>query len=574
MSLVRQLLLGLVAIAAAIGIWAVYVPSAAPLLERAGIYALLGMEPPETEAAEGAGRGFGGGAAQVVVAAARRGAGECPRLGHRRRAGRPVGHGAVRGNGHDPRDLAIAPGSYVEAGALVAQLDDDAERIALERARLMVADATADLDRLRQLSGSGAVSAVQIRDAELALRTAELEVEQAEFDLQQRRIIAPISGWAGLLEVEQGDRISAQDTIAVITDRSSIQIDFRVPERFIGGAVARHADRGDAARPARRRAGGRDRRARQRRRPRQPHAAGAGPGSTMPTTACAPGRRFRSRCPFPARRLPSVDPLAIQWSGDGSFVWVVRDGEAARVPVDDPPAQQPTACWSRAPSEAGDLVIIEGVQTLRPGAAVEIVAGASARSARRRRADDAPERGREATRMKQTTAETAGRSGTALFVRRPILAFVLSALIVIAGLASLSRRRGARTARTSTGRSSPSPPTSPAPRPKRSTRRSPAGSKARSGRVAGVRSISSNSRFGRSRVTLEFADDADLDVAATDMRDAVARIANALPDGAETPRIVKADADAAAGDAHRRHLAHAQRAGSDAAGGRGDRRTG
>jgi HAE1 family hydrophobic/amphiphilic exporter-1 len=64
------------------------------------------------------------------------------------------------------------------------------------------------------------------------------------------------------------------------------------------------------------------------------------------------------------------------------------------------------------------------------------------------------------------------------------------------------------------------------------------------GRVAGVRSISSNSRFGRSRVTLEFAEDADIDVAAADTRDAVARIANALPDDAEDPRIVKADADA------------------------------
>ena len=39
--------------------------------------------------------------------------------------------------------------------------------------------------------------------------------------------------------------------------------------------------------------------------------------------------------------------------------------------------------------------------------------------------------------MKQANAEQAGNSGTALFVRRPILAFVLSALIVIAGLASL-----------------------------------------------------------------------------------------------------------------------------------------
>ena len=63
------------------------------------------------------------------------------------------------------------------------------------------------------------------------------------------------------------------------------------------------------------------------------------------------------------------------------------------------------------------------------------------------------------------------------------------------------------------------------------------------GRVAGVRSISSNSRFGRSRVTLEFDDGVDLDVAATDARDAVARVAGQLPEDAEEPEIVKADAN-------------------------------
>jgi hypothetical protein len=72
-----------------------------------------------------------------------------------------------------------------------------------------------------------------LREAELAYRSAELEVDQAEIDLSQRRIVAPISGWVGLLDVEQGDRIGTQDAIAVITDRSSIQIEFRVPERYI-----------------------------------------------------------------------------------------------------------------------------------------------------------------------------------------------------------------------------------------------------------------------------------------------------------------------------------------------------
>lgn len=64
------------------------------------------------------------------------------------------------------------------------------------------------------------------------------------------------------------------------------------------------------------------------------------------------------------------------------------------------------------------------------------------------------------------------------------------------------------------------------------------------GRVSGVRSISSNSRFGRSRVTLEFEDDVDIDVAATDTRDVIARIANDLPEGVDAPEVVKADSDA------------------------------
>ena len=64
------------------------------------------------------------------------------------------------------------------------------------------------------------------------------------------------------------------------------------------------------------------------------------------------------------------------------------------------------------------------------------------------------------------------------------------------------------------------------------------------------------SSFGRSRVTVEFNDGVDLDVAASDMRDAVGRVTNQLPDDADPPRIVKADANADAGDAARRDLRH------------------
>ncbi|MBO6718677.1 MAG: efflux RND transporter permease subunit [Rhizobiaceae bacterium] len=134
---------------------------------------------------------------------------------------------------------------------------------------------------------------------------------------------------------------------------------------------------------------------------------------------------------------------------------------------------------------------------------------------------------------------------TALFVRRPVLAFVLNTLIAVAGLAALF---GVEI------RELPD-----VDRPVITVRANYSGASAESidrevtailegavSRVSGVKSISSSSEFGRSRVTVEFGDGVNLDTAASDMRDAVGRITNQLPDDIETPRIIKADADAQA----------------------------
>jgi len=132
---------------------------------------------------------------------------------------------------------------------------------------------------------------------------------------------------------------------------------------------------------------------------------------------------------------------------------------------------------------------------------------------------------------------------TALFVRRPILAFVLNTLIVVAGLAALF---GVEV------RELPD-----VDRPVITITADYEGAAAETidreltavlesavSRVSGVKSISSSSSYARSRVTVEFNDGVDLDVAASDMRDAVGRVANQLPEDADPPRIVKADANA------------------------------
>ncbi|WP_243614026.1 efflux RND transporter permease subunit [Shimia aestuarii] len=62
--------------------------------------------------------------------------------------------------------------------------------------------------------------------------------------------------------------------------------------------------------------------------------------------------------------------------------------------------------------------------------------------------------------------------------------------------------------------------------------------------ISGIRSISSESRQGRSRVTIEFEAGRDVDVAANDVRDAVGRIRDNLPQEADQPEVEKSDADA------------------------------
>lgn len=62
--------------------------------------------------------------------------------------------------------------------------------------------------------------------------------------------------------------------------------------------------------------------------------------------------------------------------------------------------------------------------------------------------------------------------------------------------------------------------------------------------IEGIRSIESSTEQGESRTSIEFSTTRDVDIAANDVRDAVSRVANQLPDEADPPVVRKADSDA------------------------------
>ncbi len=145
--------------------------------------------------------------------------------------------------------------------------------------------------------------------------------------------------------------------------------------------------------------------------------------------------------------------------------------------------------------------------------------------------------------MSEAPANLSTRSAgfAALFVRRPVLAIVLNLLIVVAGAAAIlgvevrelpNIDRPVITVRTSYDGATP----------ETVDKEITAVVEGAVARTPGVYSISSQSSAGESRVTIEFTESTDLNVAANDLRDAIGGL-RSLPDDADAPVIVKADAN-------------------------------
>lgn len=359
--------------AGAVVAWAMWLPSSHAILERAGLLqpiARLGV--PLAQDPQIAGPAAGGPVVRgaVAVATSEVGQGE---VGDQIAA---IGTGEalhsvvllpeVSGR---VAEIRVAAGDRVEAGTVVARLDNAAEQIARDRAELLLDEARATAERLARLQATGTATEVQIREASLAVRTAELGVRQAEFDLARREIVAPITGWIGIIEPEVGAQITPSSAIARIDDRSMILVDFSVPERLVG--LIAPGDPLDVTPLARDdvRLEGRIRAIDSRvdQTSRSLRVVGE---LANPDDALRAGMAFNIAITLPGTMYPAVDPLAIQWGNEGSFVWAVREGRATRVPVRIL-QRSDGKVLVRGALVPGERVVREGVQALREGSEVE-----------------------------------------------------------------------------------------------------------------------------------------------------------------------------------------------------------
>ena len=145
-------------------------------------------------------------------------------------------------------------GRLVKAGDLLAEIDPRSFQASLDQAKgqlardnALLANARLDLKRQQGLYAANATSqqslATQealVKQDEGATMSDQANVESASINLGYTRIVAPVTGLAGLRQVDIGNFVSAGQTagIVVVTQLEPISVLFTIPEDNIGDVVS------------------------------------------------------------------------------------------------------------------------------------------------------------------------------------------------------------------------------------------------------------------------------------------------------------------------------------------------
>ncbi len=143
--------------------------------------------------------------------------------------------------------IAVRVGDTVDAGDLVARLDDTDYRIAVEDARAALArqeaaarNARTTFLRTESLYENDNASLADLESARAAdesaraaVRSAEQALERAERQLEYTVLRAPIAGAISAVQADEGENVQGGTPIALLTagDRPEVEVD--VPEMLI-----------------------------------------------------------------------------------------------------------------------------------------------------------------------------------------------------------------------------------------------------------------------------------------------------------------------------------------------------
>ena len=285
-------------------------------------------------------------------------------------------------------------GQTVASGDLLAEIDPRPFQVQLEQAegqlardQALLANAKVDVTRYRALAKDDAIPQQQldtqealVRQYEAALVVDRGQIDSAKLNLVYSRVTSPVTGRIGLRKVDAGNLVHASDTtgLAVVTQLRPIDVVFTLPEDQLPALMAKVRAGEKLTVDALDRLG--------------TTKLASGTLLTVDNTidpatgtvrlkaefpneddALFPNQFVNARLELDVKHGVTIVPEAsVQRGTQGTFVWVVKDDQTVEMrPVKLGVTEGPDASVEGGVG-AGETVVVEGAEQLRPGAKVAI----------------------------------------------------------------------------------------------------------------------------------------------------------------------------------------------------------
>ena len=301
--------------------------------------------------------------------------------------------------------VAFTEGQFVKAGDTLAQIDPVPFQVALNQTEGQLArdaaqlnNARLDLERYRTLLAQDSIAtqqvdqqAAQVKQLEGTVKIDQAQVDNAKLQLSYTRISAPIGGRIGLRLVDQGNMVRGSDAagLAVITQLDPIAVLFTIPQDTLPRVMARLK----AGEKPPVEAWDRD----------QKNVLAAGKLITVDNQIDVTTGTVKLKAEFAnadsklfsnqfvnvrmvvdtLRGVVIVPSAAIQRNDKGTIVYVVKDDSTVAVRPVQAGATEGANVAVLSGVQAGERVIVDGVDRIREGVKVEVTEpGGGARAPR------------------------------------------------------------------------------------------------------------------------------------------------------------------------------------------------
>ena len=261
----------------------------------------------------------------------------------------------------------------VKSGQTLVELDDREARLALKLAEIKYSDSKKILKRFEQATPTGAASQTELDRAKTDRDIAYYELQQKKLELAKRKIKAPFDGIVGIPNVDVGDRVNPSLLITGLDDRRTLFVDFEVPESLAGKLQQNQAHQVVASTPAypsktfQAILTAQESRIDPKRRTLMVRAEIDNTADNL-----RPGMSFSTRWQIAGELFPAVPEIALQWSRQGAYVWIVREGIVYKVAV-RVEFRKDSMVLVDGDLKNQEQVVIEGLQRLRQGLSVTVL---------------------------------------------------------------------------------------------------------------------------------------------------------------------------------------------------------